>query len=107
MLTGERVQLVDDLGRSAEAQVGVDAPQRRREAEGLEARLLGVEEPVAVEPVQRQASPEGERRAQEAAGIRDVAGPQRLPAERGQTLELGDVERSTPDREHIAGRPRA
>ena len=108
MLAGESLQLLHDIGRAAEAEVGVD-PARASSSRRSDSRrrLLGVDEALAVEAVEGLPAPEAERRAEQPAGIRRVAGTERLPSEPAQALELCDVERATRDVEDVARRSRA
>ena len=101
------LELLDDLGRATEPEVGIDAAQQRCKLKRLEAKLLGADEPFAVETVEGLPSPEPEGRGEQPPGIRHVAGAQRLPSEAAQALEPGDVERAAGDVEHVPRRSRA
>ena len=107
MLASQGLELLDDIGSAAEPEVGIDPAEDRREAQRLEARLLGADEPLAIEAVEGLASPQGERRAEQPAGIRDVAGTERLPPETAEALELRHVERAARNVEDVPGRSRA
>ena len=71
MLADERLELVDELGRAAEREIGLDPPLEREQPQLLEP--LGVEPQRALvrELAERPAPPQGQRLAQALGGPRD------------------------------------
>ena len=68
MLAHQPLELGDELGLTAECEVGVDARLERGQAEFLEAADLGLGERLVGEVGERRSAPQAESLAQKARG---------------------------------------
>ena len=101
LLDEESLDLPDELGITAEHEVGVDAVLERGEPQLLEAPALCGGELVVCEVDQRRAPPQRERLAQKASGLGGVLG---LGRRREERLEATRVDLRGIDLELVARR---
>ena len=87
VLGDERRELADELGMTAERELGVDSVLERCEAQLLEPRACGLGEALVGEVRERRAAPERERLAQLRRRVREC-GLSRVPQQRLEPVEV-------------------